>query len=255
MSALMSIKVGGTIQLFTDGASYEPDGTIVSFVRKVLVGKKTAVAIGIRGFGRLALDAACNLVNTADEVGPEAFLVHLENIAGQLQEISSSLPRESQFQYMIALGQPGKGVRHLGLHCVPEFSAMPYCQLVELGDLTASGSHFTAAELFQRGILPARGDPTQWARTCGLQIMEMMRSRPAERLPGYEGGHDYVIGGHVDLATVTERRATVQRIRVWPDKVGEKIDPAARSNVVAFPQNRRERRRSAGNIKATQKRA
>lgn len=37
----------------------------------------------------------------------------------------------------------------------------------------------------------------------------------------------YGIGGHCDLTTVTADGVAIERLRSWPDEIGQKIEPMA----------------------------
>jgi hypothetical protein len=71
-----------------------------------------------------------------------------------------------------------------------------------------------------------------------------MRTKRGEPLPGAAGTSGYRIGGHVDLASITAAGVSVTRLRAYPDKIGETINPFS-GNVVPLITGNRQQRRAA----------
>ena len=226
MSAFMSVRFPNSIQLLADGAVYDDNGEVLSFVDKISVSRTVPVAITARGRTDLALPLAMLLCELADSEGIDDLLKALHNVETNLNmRRHFTEPDNGQFDLAIALWHPVTGPAHYRVHncaSMPDFT--PFV-LHELGDFIACGTAFNPDQLFRAGILPVTSDPTEWARTNGGDIMDMMRQSKGEPLPGALEEPQYIIGGHVDLATITASGVTLQRIRRYKDKIGKKIDP------------------------------
>lgn len=241
MSAFISVRFTDEIHLFADGAAYDRQGTMTAFVDKIKVGKVAPVAIACRGGpAELVTRHAELLCDMADQEGIEELLRTLESYESSLcarrifKEIS-----ENSFDFAIALCLPNGNLKHYRLHScagMPDFA--PF-KLHEIGDFIACGSGFSPQTLFDKGILPVWGDTTKWAKTKGVEIMEIMRQLPGVPLPGQVVGHPYVIGGHVDLATITRSGVRLRRVRRWDDKIGEKMMPTQQETPIGNRQARR----------------
>lgn len=72
---------------------------------------------------------------------------------------------------------------------------------------------------------PTGLDLSDGLRGCGVELFERMRAiagpNPARpHVPDHHG-----IGGHLDLTTVRADGCVTERLRMWPDVVGQKISP------------------------------
>lgn len=247
MSAFLSIRFLDSIQLFADGAAYDAEtGVITSFESKIQKSGKVPFAIAVRGSSGLALDHAKILCEIADERGIPDVLAVLRSYStdteAQRQFLAEPL---ALFDFAIALWHPETGPAHYRMHCastMPDFA--PFV-LHDLGELCAVGSVFEPQKLFDLGILPVSGDTTIWAETKVVEIIEVMRTMKGEPLPGTSQKADYRIGGHVDLATVTEYGVLLRRVREWKDEIGEPINPFREHENVRLFGNRKERRKAA----------
>lgn len=241
MSAFVSVRFQDSIQLFADGAAYDSTGTVISFEDKIKVSKVAPVAVAVRGTVGSALKHAQILCDMADHEGVEELLKALTEYEDSLcaRRLFKDV-KETAFDFAIAMWLPNVGLKHYRLHSVPLPGFAPF-KLHELGDLIACGAAFAPHILFEKGILPVTGDTTKWAKSKGVEIMEIMRSLQSEAPPGLPASYPYLIGGHVDLATITESGVKLRRVKRWPDKVGEKIVPFVQEEIGG---NRRERRGS-----------
>ncbi|TBC78002.1 hypothetical protein [Rhizobium ruizarguesonis] len=247
MSAFISARFQDSVQLFADGAAYDHSGAVTSFEDKIRASRRAPVAVAVRGASGKALRHADMICDFADEFGVEVL------IDGLLGQYDTSLKArrffkgddEAGFDFAIALWHPQRGPMHYRLHSYHGIPAFAPFVLHELGDVVACGAVFDPQTLFQLGLLPVVGDPTAWARTKGVEIMELMRGRLGEPLPGDTIAKAYRIGGHVDLATVTAAGVKLRRVRLWNDKIGELIDPYKQQAAIGSRKERRAAKRRA----------
>lgn len=244
MSAFISVRFPHAIHLFADGAVYDDDGVVLSFVTKISTSTTVPVAITARG-SEGALVLAGVLCEMADQRGIDALLDTLRRVETDLsarrffKEVDGT-----GFDLAIAVWHQETGPAHYRIH---SYAAMPNVapfKLHPLDDLVACGAAFDPQILFASGLLPVIGDTTAWARTKGGQIMDMMRGMKGGKLPGSAKTSEYVIGGHVDLATVTASGVKVERIRRYKDKVGQRIKPEGAENPLQWAGMSRKQRRA-----------
>ncbi len=238
MSAFVAVKMPTACQLLADGAEYLADGTIISFPRKIAVSKEVPFAVAVRARHVDVLPNFGRICDAADDIGVDPMLDLLANEAADLEVWENRV-----VDLMIAAWSPTKGACTFRIHNCPTLSdAKSFKALNPLPDLSACGTVFEPATLFLSGILPIKTSLQAWARDGGVRLMDMMRRIPGEPPPGQPAGYPYLIGGHVDAATVTADGVVIERVKTWhQDKVGEKIDPFADSKVVPF-QSRHQRR-------------
>ncbi|WP_275787710.1 hypothetical protein [Pararhizobium gei] len=191
-----------------------------------MVGDKVPVAIAVRGASGHSLAHARALCSLADENGVIEMIDALRSY-----QLNLSVRRHFQndekagFDFAVAVWHPTEGPQQFRIHSYPTLPDFAPFELHSVEFLLACGSYFDSQALFDRGILPVRGDGHIWAKTKGAEIMDLMRATKADNLPGYEGEPFYAIGGHVDLASVTAEGASIERVRVWKDRIGRKIKP------------------------------
>ncbi|WP_139788976.1 hypothetical protein [Manganibacter manganicus] len=206
------------IELLTDGAVYEDDGTLTAIRRKVwysdkipmaITGRGAAKAVELVAYAFLLTDMIGSVDNTIDGITKA-----LDKLADKAAATESE---PAMIEMLVATISETRGPMLLyasnanayGLDWLEPF------KLYDVGREWGGGAP----------IDPAGLDLSAGLRSCGVELFERMRRvsdiNPARPdLPAIHG-----IGGHVDLTTVTASGITVERLRTWPDIIGEKIDP------------------------------
>ncbi|MFB2553915.1 hypothetical protein [Ensifer soli] len=66
--------------------------------------------------------------------------------------------------------------------------------------------------------------PDAWVRRVGADLLEIFRSHRGAGADG-RAVEWHCVGGHVDLTVIRQDGVTTERLRTWPDTIGERIVP------------------------------
>lgn len=219
MSAYFSICYEDRIELLTDGAQYEEDGTLVATCEKVCRSSRFPLAATARGHMDFAalqsmVDTIASLCSSPDEV--------IDRLQAQLdRRREQGAPKP--FEVLIATFVDDKPVNLY-------FSTHQIIEGVEPWVIYAMGPEFGGGPAFRLEDLREAGIPVE-SLSSGLEehgadLMELMRKRKAGNPSNSLLPNVYGIGGHVDLTVVRPDGVTTKRLRTWPDEIGKKIDPS-----------------------------
>lgn len=214
MSAFFAMAYPDRIELLTDGAVYEDDGTLVDIRRKVQVSDRLPVAVTgrgpmgiVRGVG-LAMMLIANAADSVDEAIQRIDeLMQRRAEKGTPADFEMAVVGISEANgpvilYVSSIDVYGQGIQPWKLHMAG----------VELG----GGPRVDVSDL----------DPSESLRVCGAELFERMRRVAGPNPVKPDLAHIFGIGGHIDLTTVRADGCTVERLHTWPvDVVGQKIRP------------------------------
>lgn len=212
MSGFYALAHADKIELLTDGAVYEPDGTLTAIRRKVWTSERHPIAITGRGSGAV-----------------EAFATVLNFHAAMVDTVDAAIPdwqrlldrqrarREwPPFEIVIAAISETRGPVILYAASTDAYGVgVDLWKLVDAGNELGGGPSVDTTGL----------DTSDGLRSCGAELFERMRRTAGPNPVAPELPAVYGIGGHVDLTVVRPEGVTVERIHEWPDVVGRKIDP------------------------------
>lgn len=222
MSAFYAMAFPDRVELLTDGAVYNEDGTLVDIKCKVYVSGHLPLAITGRG------------VTEVIEIFADAFLLY-SNACSTFDEAISGI------QWMLDR-RKDRGVPHdvevviCGISetrgpCIFYFATAdmygagiePWRLLDAGGELGGGASADVGADIAASGIAPE--DAREGLRGVAVPLFDAMRRRkgPNPLKPGLPDV--YGIGGHIDLTVVRPTGCTVERLHTWSDVVGERIEP------------------------------
>lgn len=214
MSAFFAMAYPDRIELLTDGAVYEDDGTLVDIRRKVQVSDRLPMAVTGRGPMGIVHGvgvAMMLMANTADSVDDA-----IQRIDEMMQRRSDKgTPADFEMAvvgiseangpvilYVSSIDMYGAGIQPWRLH-------------------TAGGELGGGPRVDVSGL-----DPSEGLRSCGVELLERMRRVPGMNPAKPDLPYLFGIGGHIDLTTVRADGCTVERLHIWPeDVIGEKIRP------------------------------
>lgn len=216
MSAFYTLNYGDRIELLTDGAVYEDDGTLTAVRRKVWHSERIPMAVTGRG-NASAVQLLAMAVLLPDAYGSTDRV--LEAVPGLLDKMAAKQhggAKPGYFEIVIAAISETRGPVIFYASSADCYGAgyVPFT-LVEAGSEFGGGVP----------IDPAGIDVSDGLRTCGAEIFERMRRVRGPNPTAPELPPLYGIGGHVDLTVVRPGGVTVERLRTWPDVIGEPIDP------------------------------
>jgi hypothetical protein len=248
MSLFLSLCRSDSVEVLTDGASYDENGTIVDVGEKVVSVNSPPLVITSRGFKYLT-DKAEGFVKELCE-GMKSFdeaLAITEMSLGVLKDFCEGLkahadaPAHYDIDMMIAGVSEANGptVAYWATRPQPNAGLDPYhlyrFKTGLLLDLPMSAQ--THEEIVSMG---GYSNPAVAVR-AGEHFRRTLHSLRQDKAP-------MIVGGHLDLTVVTAKGVSTSRVHVWDDdKIGRPIDPyAADENVVAIrPMNRKQRRAAA----------
>ncbi|NRF09401.1 hypothetical protein [Agrobacterium pusense] len=228
MSAFFSMVHHGVVQVLTDGAVYKPDGTLISIEQKIYYSDRLPVAITGRGNSEKLRSAAMGLLRFDMFGSVDKLLAYVADFAKQAENRNRTAPLSSSdaFELLIcAFSETAgpvtfyftthsySGVEAMRLHMVQDMVFGAGGDITD-GDLSSIG--VTAQQYEEEGL--------NFLRKRGVEIFELMRNRKGKN-PVRPEQEIYGIGGHCQLTTISESGVVVETLKVWPDKVGEKIDP------------------------------
>ncbi|WP_037075699.1 hypothetical protein [Rhizobium mesoamericanum] len=251
MSAFFAINTGERSFMFTDGAGYTSDGVVRSFGTKVSVAATVPFAVTTLGNADLGERTRRFLVVQAEKFGVDEFVdTFLPMFLSGLQETYQQEPgnRHNNMMAAMSLWSPTRGVMHLGFQTVAEEDIVPFA-LRDLGRTAMRGPEFPFERMAT--VRAARqGEPQDdFIRDLGVTVMGFMREKAdvTINMRGTGAQPHYYVGGHVDMTTIDESGARSERVHVWDDKIGQKIDPFGVAQTVVVPLfgNRHARRAAA----------
>ncbi|WP_025199116.1 hypothetical protein [Brucella sp. BO2] len=224
MSAFYVAKYEDRIEILTDGAVYSDDGTIVSIERKIWISDHLPLTFVGRGS-----HPSVNLISTAmgllsfNKTVDETLVLFMEKIEAMAEK-------------------PGEKVQLDGLVCgisetlgpivyyfctskqVCEERGLEPFKIYEVPDEMCAATNPTPRAIRNSGL------PMFWAidglAEYGGVFFDTMRQFTMKHVALPDQPDMYAIGGHVDHTVIRADGIVSERILEWPDKIGEKIDPA-----------------------------
>ncbi|KAB0459932.1 hypothetical protein [Agrobacterium radiobacter] len=227
MTAFMIKPYHDRVEILTDGATYTPDGVLLSTSYKVH--RCEFLPLAIVGSGSVsAIDSIAAMILQAVEVTCSIDDC-LALLAGSLQKI---LPT--------ACGEIGSKTEHvrIGIAAISETSG-PLCFYFNSFD-DADSKAFTLLSMprgFGQGMEPSHEDimanianlkgTNQTLKHDGPWLFEQMRRKKSAYAAFPDGPSTYNVGGHLDFTIMTADGYNVERLVTWPDVIGQPIDPFA----------------------------
>jgi hypothetical protein len=228
MSCFLAVAYADRVEILTDGAWYEPDGTLIKFAEKVWRSPFLPMAITARGDMQAADLVARTIIAAGATVGFDDTIKAIETMLAARRAGGSQTA--NHYELLIA------GISETAGPVQFTFSTLAYggAEALTLTSLPVmwAGPSLTPAEVATLGLAPGAGDAglTGW----GEDFIELARRHTAAA-PAFPGRPEHFgIGGHLDLTVIRADGATTTRLRTWSeDQVGEKIDPFMRENAAA----------------------
>jgi hypothetical protein len=218
VSAFLSICYEDRIELLTDDALYDDDGTLRGVVEKVYRSPRWPLAVTARGkMDFEALNPFLDMLAAASHSAGD-FIDRLQRLLDGRHDGGALEASE----ILIAAFIDEKPVNlYFSTHQIIEGVA-PWV-IHEMGPEFGGGPSFSLDDLQADGISLA--SLSAGLEEQGADVMELMRKRKCGNPANSLLPDVYGIGCHVDLTVVRPGGVTTTRLRVWPDVIGEKIDP------------------------------
>lgn len=218
MSAFFSVCYDDRIELLTDGAQYQDDGTLIAVCEKVYRSSRLPLAVTARG--TLDFDVLRSFFDTLSSLSATVgdFIDQLQAQLDRRRDLGSP----DAFEVLIVAFVDDKPI-NLYFSTHPIIDSVDPWAVYAMGPEFGGGPSFTLDELRGEGV--SVESLSAGLEECGADLMELMRKRKAGNPSNSLLPDVYGIGGHVDLTVVRPEGVTTKRLRTWPDVIGEKIDP------------------------------
>lgn len=218
MSAFYAVAYEDRVELLTDGAIYQPDGTLTDIRRKVWTSDRLPMAITGRGDSGL-VEVMANVMLTVSCIG--TFDKAVERIDGMLQRRAEK-GAHADFEMVICGISETRGpviyyFATVNAHGIDGFE--PW-RLHRMPGEFGGGNPLTDDEI------ASLGDASTGLLDVAVPLFNTMRMKKGVNPVSPDLPPLYGIGGHIDWTIVAANGAETMRIHEWPDVIGEKIDPA-----------------------------
>jgi len=244
MSAFIVSDYSDRIHMLTDAAQYDQHGVLTGVVSKVWKSERVPVAITGRGYRQLVEGYAQLLTGIADDAGSvDRALPHWKEQLAFMRDQH----REGSFSLMIAAWSETAGPRVYS--CTSDLRGSLDSQVFELTERRSGAFHMSGDVDWDRvyDTSKVRIDSPDFLVRHGVDLMEMMRRQPATLAiehPDQKTGR-YSVGGRCDLTTVTAKGVATRTLHIWPDRIGEPINPFSQEKNIVPLLNRKQRRAAA----------
>lgn len=212
MSGFVAARFEDRVEIVTDGAVYQDDGTLVSIDRKMHVSRVAPLVVTGRGYNIPMV--AKVITGIADACG--SFDDTIDRLYRILEARKGTTVR-NEAEFLIA----GISERHgpVLLHFATlQVDGYPEAwTLQDLGDsVIAAGSEMPPPELYEGRSF----------KDFGPDILKLARRQKGINPARPELPPVYGIGGRIDHTVVTNSQIVVECVHRWSDTIGEKINPA-----------------------------
>ena len=217
MSAFYCVAYGDRIELLTDGAIYADDGTLVGIHEKCF--RSDYVPLAITGRGEWAVVSAFkNAIGTLSACG--SFDRTIELVAEFLnQKAAAGVPAPCEIVIAGISETDGPAIYYFATTDAYGLPGFEPWTLFDVGPEFGGGSSLDESEL--AGI-----DASGGIAGCGVALFEAMRRKRGPNPTRPELPPIYGIGGRLDHTVVSADGCVTTRLHTWPDRIGEKIEPA-----------------------------
>lgn len=214
------------VEVLTDGAIYEDDGTIISLRQKIWKSDKLPLVFAGRG-NAIAVDmmsTALSFFAMAHGTFDETFMAFKDKIEARADKGKDQVAVDAVFTGI----SESLGPVIYYFHTYQEGSEGFYgCEPFKFYD---AGKEIAAGPTPPPRAMRDSGLPMYWAfdglEGHGKTFMGLLRQHPMEHLAHPDKPLVYGVGGHVDHTVVTADGVTIKRLHVWPeDQIGRKIEP------------------------------
>jgi len=225
MSAFVSFVHEHGCHLFTDGAVWDPDQTLLDIRHKATVARSGHLAVTSIGDAGVGSAIARDICERADRLGVGAVMDSLQAYAVEVAHALGVIEGQRSVTVLVTAYVPGRGGVHRYFRSYAQGHACAYDVIDPGANTYWSGAEFTAADIGRHGLCRLPGEPDgAFVRRLGAGIIDVMRYRPGSILaPGSKDA--WMVGGKIDCTSLLASGAVVETLKVYPDVIGERIDP------------------------------
>jgi hypothetical protein len=226
MSLVLSAVYQDSVQMLTDGAAIDEDGNLLSVNCKVSISSDPPLAVSGRGDSNLVEMIRVATVEVAKGRTFDETIILVETMLLAIADVVAE--RGMGFEVVIAGISETHGPCHFAMASENNHVWLPAYQMTRV---PSDGVNFgcewdeeiLAAEGVTSEMLVVAGDAA--LSLFGPKIAEMMRKTSGVPMPGIESvrAGQCIIGGRLDLTTVTAAGAHTELIGMWDDEIGVPI--------------------------------
>lgn len=234
MSSFISLVTPEGGYLLTDAAAWDGEGSgiLASTHRKVYTPPSERVAVTTMGRVMHGLNLADIICEMAEEIGVEGMFKQLQAIADDYRSCHGILDGHDMAIVLVTgfvsdVGGVHKVFQTSPSRCYKEDPALniivetPAYQVHDIGPFYYHLPTPLEAEDWQSVPRELGESAPEFLRRVGADLFEIVRRRPGKDLVT---GVDFVgVGGWVDWTECTAAGVTTETLRIWPDRIGERI--------------------------------
>lgn len=229
----MSLVHHDRVEVLSDAATYEKDGTIIELGQKVKVSPTVPMAvmpIGNSLAGTLLRDFIIMVTATQGFDGTIDFIATMFG-----KQKGREVPDGKHFGFIISGISETLGPCHYFIFSAPVQEFEQFDMVRWHGREFTNGAVITDSDIEALGITPDMVDGTAFTlRDYGVNIAELMRRKKLQNDLDPGAPEVYGIGGFLQLTTITADGATTETIHEWPeDEIGRPVDPFATERLAA----------------------
>ncbi len=219
MSAYYGVVYPDRVEIATDGAIYDDDGTVIDLRRKAWHSQTLPIAFAGRG-NSVMVDGIGLLLDTASFMG---------SVDWALERFAELLARHERLKVIPIDGIIGS-ISDAGVPQMHWFTTYDGFEGFEPLTLYDVGHEWAGAPTPHPATLADYGFPERMADSTlaesAADLFEAFRRTRMQHLAHPNKHWLYGVGGHVDLTVVRADGVTTEMLREWPeDVVGRKINP------------------------------
>ena len=246
MSMFISMVYPDAVRLLTDGATYGLDGTLTKIGRKVHAHDALPIALTGRGSTEMIENIRDVLFAVASERGTvDGFIEALQGTIDAIREKIDGRIHETQHcELLIAMWSETTGgqqryfiTKDFPTREIRKFTVFTPGWFIDAAP-PVSGDDF---DLVRRWIIE---DGQEFAIRHGAVAGEIWRRTPDSHPSNPKGPTSFLVGGQLDLTVISRKGVSVQTLRTWDDRIGERIDPFHPRHAAQFAGMSRQQRRA-----------
>lgn len=218
-----------SVSILTDAAVYDRSGTLTDLRSKVHVSPHVPLTVTPIGFSDGGNQLARAIIRVTGCGSFDTTIALAGRVIASLSVLD--IPEEAHFAVIISGVSETRGPCHyIGFTRSPEPDVFPAFTLCDPGAAQiGNGVLLDSADLAATGITEsawcAAGDAAlvQFA----VPLAGAMRMKPSTNFMAPDQPPAYIVGGWLELTTITSTGVHQQRLVTWPDEIGRAIDPTA----------------------------
>lgn len=229
MTLALSSLGSATVTILSDAAIYDADGVVTALRSKIHCSPSIPLVVAPIGFAEGGDQVANAIIGLSGCGSFDTTILLAARVIASLAMLE--IPEQGHFAIMIAGISESRGPCHfVAFTRSPEPDVFPSFELCDPGTTEAgNGVQLDASDLEAVGMTEAamRSASGSLIRTFALPLAEAMRAKKSTNFMAPSEAVKHIVGGWLELTTITNAGVKIDRITTWPDVIGQKIVPSA----------------------------